>query len=95
MLLKETTTKISSQEGGFLDFLRPLMKAGLPLMKSVPTPLAKSVLIPLGFSAGILVADAAIQKKIYGWGRPLDLPLRVATLIISNKEMNDIMKIFE
>ena len=95
MLLKETTTKISSQEGGFLDFLRPLMKAGLPLMKSVLTPLTKSVLIPLGFSAGILVADAAIQKKIYEWGRPSDLPLRVATLIISNKEMNDIVKIFE
>ena len=27
--------KIASQEGGFLNFLRPLMAAGLPLMKSV------------------------------------------------------------
>ena len=44
-LLKRNTTKITSQEGGFLNFLRPLMAAGLPLMKSVLNPLAKSVLI--------------------------------------------------
>ena len=36
------------------------MTAGLPFMKSVLTPLAKNVLLPLGLSA----ADAAIQKKI-------------------------------
>ena len=36
------------QSGGFLDtLLGPLLKTGLPLMKSVPKPLAKSVLIPL------------------------------------------------
>ena len=35
ILLKGTTAKISSQEGRFLNFLRPLMTAGLPLMKSV------------------------------------------------------------
>ena len=33
ILLKETNKKIISQEGGFLNFLRPLMTAGLPLMK--------------------------------------------------------------
>ena len=43
ILLKGTTRKITSQEGGFLDFLRPLMTADLPLMKSLLTPLAKSV----------------------------------------------------
>ena len=63
MLLKETTRNITSQKGGFLNFLRPLMTAGLPLMKSVLTPLAKSVLTPLGLSAGMSAADAAIQKK--------------------------------
>ena len=68
MLLKGTTTKISSQKGGFLNFLRPLMIAGLPLMKSVLTPLSKSVLIQLRLSAGMSAADAAIQKKIYGSG---------------------------
>ena len=38
ILLKGTTRKISSQEGGFLNFLRPLMTAGLPLMKNRVTP---------------------------------------------------------
>ena len=41
---KETTRKITGQEGRFLYFLRPLMTAGLL------TPLAKSVLLPLGLS---------------------------------------------
>ena len=36
------------------------MTAGLPLMKSVLTQLAKSVLIALGLSPGMLAADAAI-----------------------------------
>ena len=47
ILLKKTTRKITSQEGGFLNFLRPLTKAGLPLMKDVLFPLPKSVLIAL------------------------------------------------
>ena len=40
IVLKRTITKITSQEGGFLNLLRTIMKAGLPLMKSVLTPLA-------------------------------------------------------
>ena len=56
ILLKETTRNITSQEGGFLNFLRPLMTVGLPLTKSALTPLAKSVLIPLGLSAGMSAA---------------------------------------
>ena len=47
ILLKETTRKITSQEEGFFNFLRPSMTAVLPLMKNVLTPLVKSVLIPL------------------------------------------------
>ena len=46
VFLKETTRSITSQEGGFLSFLRPLMTADSPLMKRVLTPLAKSVLLP-------------------------------------------------
>ena len=65
ILLKGTATKITSWEGGFLNFLRPLMTAGLPLMTSVLTQLAKSVLIPSGLSAGMSAADAAIQKKSF------------------------------
>ena len=84
-LLLRITRKISSQEGRFLNFLRPLMTAGLPLMKKIVTTLAKSVLLPLGLWAEMSAADAAIQKTIYGSGS-------IAS-IISNKEIEDIMKI--
>ena len=39
------------------------MTAGLPLIKRVLTPLDKSVLLPLGLSAGVSAADTSIQKK--------------------------------
>ena len=42
VLLKGTNRKITGQ---FLNFLRPLMKAGLPLMKNVLPPLAERVLV--------------------------------------------------
>ena len=38
-------------------------------------------------------ADAAIQKKIYQSGHRSNLASRTTTLIISNEEMEDIMKI--
>ena len=50
-------------------------------MKNLLTPLAKSVLIPLGLSPGMSAADAAIQKKIYGSG--------TTALIISNEEIEE------
>ena len=49
--LKLQKTQLSKmiQSGGFLGrLLGPLLKTGLPLMKHVIKPLAKSVLIPLG-----------------------------------------------
>ena len=52
------------------------MTTGLTLIKSVLTPLAKTVLLALGLSAGMSAADAVIQKKIHGSG--------TTTLIISN-----------
>ena len=57
--MKLTARKTTSEEGRFLNFLRPLMIAGLSLMKSVLTPLAKSVLLPLGLSAAMPAIDAA------------------------------------
>ena len=84
-LLKGTTRKVTSQEVGSPNFLRPLMKSGLRLIKSGLTPLGKNVLLPFGWSTGISAADAAIQKKIYGSGSTAS--------IISNEEMEDIMKI--
>ena len=75
------------QSGGFLGkLLGPLLKTGLLLMKSVITPLTKSVLIPLGLTAAASEVDAGIHKKILGSGNN-------TTLIISNKDMDDLMKI--
>ena len=65
--------------------LGPLLKPGLPLIKNVITPLAKSVLTPLGLTATASAADAGIHKKILASGN--------TTLIISNKDMNDLIKI--
>ena len=63
------------------------MTAGLPLMKSVFTPLAKSDLLPLGLSAAMSAADAGYQKekKNYGSGTTL--------LIILHEGMEGITKI--
>ena len=75
------------QLGRFLGrLLGPLLKTGLPLMKSVIQPLAKSVLIPLGLTVASSAADAGIHKNILGFGHN-------TTLIISNDEMEDILKI--
>ena len=53
------------QSGGFLvNLLGLLLKTGLPLMKSVISPLAKSVLISLGLTAAASAADARTHKKI-------------------------------
>ena len=64
-------------------------------MKSVLTSLAKSVLLLFGLSAAMSARDAAIQKKIYRSGCPLDLASLTTVLIISNEEMEDVMKIVE
>ena len=72
------------QSGGFLGSL--LSKLAGPLMK-VAVPLAKNILAPLGITAAASAIDAGIQKKIHGSG--------TTTLIISNEEMNDIIKIIQ
>ena len=85
-----TNTKFSKTQiseiilcGGFLGkLLGPLLKTGLPLLKSVIKPLGL-----LGLTAASSAVDAGVQKKIYGSG--------TTTLITSNEEMNDIMKIVQ
>ena len=52
-------------------------------------PLAKTVLIPLVLTVAVSAADAGILKKILGSGN------NTTTLIISNDEMKDIMKILK
>ena len=78
------------QWGGFLGrLLGPLLKPGLTLIKNVIKPLAKSVLIPLGLTSATSAADAGIHKKILGSGH------NDTTLIISNDEIVDIIKIIK
>ena len=53
----------------------------------IAVPLAKNVLAPLGITPADSATDAGIQEKIHGSG--------TTTLITSNEEMNDIMKIVQ
>ena len=88
--IKLSKTQLSKfvQSGGFLGRpLGPLLTTGLPLMKSVIKPLAKSVLLPLELTAAASTADAGIHKKILGSGHNNN-----TTLIISNDEMYDFLK---
>ena len=66
------------QSGGFFGrLLGPSLKTGLPWIKNVIMPLAKSVLITLGLTAAASAADAGIHKKILGSGKlPLSFVLR-------------------
>ena len=86
--LSESQLSKMIKSGGFLGrLLGPLLKTRLPLIKNVIKPLAKSVLIPLGLTAAASAADAGIHKKILGSGN--------TTLIISNNEIEDIIKILK
>ena len=57
-LSKTQLTKI--QKDGFLRFLAPLLKSGLPLLKSVIKPLGM-----LGLTVATSATDTAINKKKY------------------------------
>ena len=77
------------QSGGILHrLLGPLLKTGLLLIRNVIEPLAKTVLIPLGLTTAASAADEGIYEKILGSGHN-----NTRTLIISNDEMKDIIKI--
>ena len=68
------------QSGGFLGkILGPLLKTGLPSLKSV--------IKPSGFNSCKFSNRCRSSKKIYGSG--------TTTLIISDEKMNDIMKIVQ
>ena len=82
------------QSGGFLGrLLGQLLKTGLPLIRNVLKPFTKSVLISLGLTAAASATNAAIHQKMFGSGTRLLDVAKQTTLMISNKEMNDIMKI--
>ena len=77
-LSKAQLTKM--EKGRFLRFLAPLLKSGLPLLKSVIKPLGM-----LGLTAAASATDAAINKKKLGSGKH-------TTLIISNDDMQYLLK---
>ena len=81
-LFKAQISKII-QSGGFLDKpLAPLLRTGLPSLKLVIKPLGL-----LDLTAASSAIDAGSKKIYSGSG--------TTTLVISNKEMNDIMKIVQ
>ena len=88
--LSKAQIKKIIQSGGFLGkLLGPLLKTGLPLLKSVVKPLGL-----LGLTAASSAIDSGIQKKkkkMLGSGSTS----KTTTLIISNEEVNDIMKIIQ
>ena len=86
--IKLSKTQISKmiQSGGFLGILLgPSLKTGFLQIKIVIKPLAKRVFIPLGLTAAVSATDTRIHKKILGSG--------TTTIIISNDEIEDIIKI--
>ena len=77
-----------SQLWGFLGkALESLIKTGLPLKGHVLKTLAKSALVPLELMVVASATNAAIQKKVFGFGTKI--------LIFSNENLNDIMKIIK
>ena len=81
--LSKTQLRKIRQSGGFLGrLLGPLLKIATPLVTKT-------------LSAASSATDTGIQKKIYGSGLPLDSALQTTTLIISDNEMNDIIKIVQ
>ena len=94
--IKRSKTQLHKlgQSGGFLGRLvEPLLKTRLPLIGNVLKPLAKRILIPLGLAAS--ATDADIHKNLFGSARHSDLASRNTTIIISNEEMDVIMKMIK
>ena len=81
-LSKAQISKIIHSGGFFCKILGPLLKTGLPLLKSVIKPLGL-----LGLTAASSAIDGGVQKKLFGSG--------ATTLLISNEEINDIMKVVQ
>ena len=57
----------------------------MPLIVNVLKTLVKSVLVPLGLKAAASPTDTAIRKKMFGSD--------TKTLVFSNEDLNDMMKI--
>ena len=86
-LIKTQMHKIG-QSGGNLGRLSGLLlKRELSLIRNILKPLAETNLMPLVLTAVVSATNAAIHKKMFESGN--------TTLIISNEEMNDVIKIIK
>ena len=81
--LTGTAKTIISPKRGLSNLVCLLTKVGFPLTKNVLVPSAKSGVVTLGLTVAASAMDAAIQKRLFG---------SRTTSIISDEEMNDIMK---
>ena len=77
--------KIGQPRGLLGKLLGPILKTSLSLIKKIVKALAESALIPLGLIVAAPATDVAIQNKCF--------VSSMTSIIISNKEMNDIMKV--
>ena len=85
--LSKTQLYKIGKSGGFLSrLLGPLLKTCLPLIRNVLKPLTKIVLL-LGLTEAASATAAAIQNKFFVSG--------MATLIVSNDDWDDLMKIIK
>ena len=84
-LSKSQLSKMIQSGRLVVNFFDSLLKIGLPLIKKLTKPLAKSVLITLILTAAASAADAKIHKKILGSVNK--------TLIISNDAIKYIIEI--
>ena len=74
------------KSGGFLGrLLGPLLKTGFPFTKNVLKALTKKYLNTIRINSSSISNRCSYSKINFGSG--------MTTLIISNEEMNDIMKI--
>ena len=84
--LSKTQLHKTVKSGGLLGRrLEPLLKTRLPFVGNALKPLAKCILIQSELTAAASGTTAAIHRKMFRSA--------FTTLIISNEEMNDIMKI--
>ena len=92
-LSKNQISKIILSERFLGRLLEPLMKVGLLLMKNVLGQLAKSMLITIRLTRPLSALDTGVHNNILGSGASGPSGSGTRTLIISNKEMEEIMKI--
>ena len=84
ILLKETNEENYQSKMKISQFSQTINLSWFTINENVRTPLASSVQVTLGLTAAATATDVAIQKKSFGQG--------TTELIISNKEMDNIMK---